>query len=155
VNQLYDLGYMEIGNIKSVEKAVKELDAILLDVRFSPRSRNPQYNKSFLEKVFNTNPARTGYLPVKDLGNRNYKGGPVDFVDIENGLAIIHTWLEIRPVILMCGCWNRAECHRLEIANTFHSAYGVQSIPLNRELSKSLADLHTPKQLDIFGEIHP
>jgi hypothetical protein len=156
MQELFDVGYMEIGDVKTIKKAVDTLGAVLLDVRYSPRSRNPQYNKSYLEKLFNTTSLAKGldpvYVPVKILGNKNYKGTVTEFEDLAGGLALIASHLETRPVIIMCGCWKRIECHRLEIANAFQVAYGVGSIPLTRELCKDLAARLSPKQLDIFGE---
>lgn len=40
----------------------------------------------------------------------------------------------------MCGCWNRAECHRLVIAKEFEQRYGISSIPLTRLYCKELVE---------------
>ena len=50
---------------------------MVVDIRFSPRSRIPDWSGGRLQKLLES---RCHHLPV--LGNRKYKGGPVEFVDL-------------------------------------------------------------------------
>jgi hypothetical protein len=59
------------------------------------------------------------------LGNRNYKGGPVEIVDLEAGLAQVADRLVSQPVILLCVCAEVERCHRRLVAEAISVRYGV------------------------------
>ena len=145
---LYDLGYQEVTKLETIEKVVKALGAVLVDVRFSPASRNASFRKEYLQKKLGS-----GYLHVPDLGNSNYRGGEIKFVNIDAGANKIIEILKNRPVILMCACWKRTECHRLGIVNFMQEMYGVPSIPLTKALSKEIVDQNNPTQFGLFDEM--
>jgi len=62
---------------------------------------------------------------IDPLGNRNYKGGPMAFVDLEEGLVRVGERLTHRPVILLCVCARLQGCHRLAAAEAMAARYGV------------------------------
>jgi hypothetical protein len=146
MNELFDVGYMEIRDLKKLVKAVQKLGATVFDVRFSPRSRDPRWNRGNLEKVFGDR-----YVHVKDLGNINYKGGSIEFVNLESGMAKIAERLGSSPVVLMCGCWKRKECHRIVIGMRFNEKYGIDCAPLTLAMCDELANRDQPKQMDLFA----
>jgi hypothetical protein len=49
------------------------------------------------------------------LGNRNYKGGPIEIVNLEAGVAEIRA--AERPVLLLCVCSDPRICHRTFVAD--------------------------------------
>lgn len=129
MKNLYDLGYLEIKKLEKLVSLVTVLDTVLVDVRFSPNSRNPQWRKKALEKKLGLR-----YHHLKALGNRNFKGGPIAFVDLKVGMNTLSNFLQSKNVIIMCACWDRATCHRVKIAEAFEKEYKQKSIPLTGEL---------------------
>jgi len=106
--KVYTMGYGG-QKLPLVQKAVAELGAVIFDIRYSPRSRNPTWNGANLRRVLGAR-----YRHVKAFGNRNYKGGPVEIVDYEAGKKAVEQCG--RPVILMCVCRDYQRCHRRNIA---------------------------------------
>jgi uncharacterized protein (DUF488 family) len=104
---LYTFGYRgeSIGNLKA---HVERLNGMVVDVRYNPYSPNPTWSKLGLMKVFGER-----YIWLKDLGNRNYKGGPIEIVDMEAGLARIEG---MTAPILLCACSDVTTCHRQRVA---------------------------------------
>lgn len=132
--QVHTLGYSNI-KLPRLAELVDELDAIVFDVRFSPRSRNPTWSGGNLRAVLGDR-----YRHVKDLGNRNYRGGPIDLVDYEAGRQQIEQ--SDKPVILMCVCSDYARCHRSTIAARLRAeGFQVTELP---------ASPHEPQQLRLL-----
>lgn len=102
--EVYTFGYAG-KKIEELQRIVQELDAIVFDVRFSPRSRNPAWNKENLETVLGPR-----YRHVRALGNRNYRGGPIEIVDMAAGIQEILN--APFSVVLMCVCSDPQVCHR-------------------------------------------
>lgn len=97
-NKIYTIGYTG-RKPQEIKEIVERLDAILLDIRFAPRSRVPRWAKKNLITLI----GEDRYQHLKALGNVNYKsGGPIQFVDFEAGRAAIEA--SDKPVVLMCGC---------------------------------------------------
>lgn len=86
--QLYDLGYNEIRSVDLLAATAEILGAIVLDIRFSPRSRDPNWRMPAL-----MNRLQESYTHVAALGNRNYKSGPIQIVDLDAGLRAVETVL--------------------------------------------------------------
>ena len=133
MKNLYDLGYLEIKKLEKLVSLVSALDAVLVDVRFSPNSHDPQWRKKALEKKLGLR-----YHHLKALGNKNYKGGQIEFVDLQAGMNTLSNFLQLKNVIIMCACWNRAICHRIKIAEAFENEYRQKSIPLTTDLINEL-----------------
>jgi hypothetical protein len=66
---------------------------------------------------------RYRHLPA--LGNRNYKGGSTDIVDLEEGVAQVGELSSQQPVILLCVCAKLQRCHRLAVAEVIADRYAV------------------------------
>lgn len=90
----------------------ESLGAAIVDIRFSPRSRNAQWNWRALNAGLGER-----YHHVKALGNKNYKGGPIEILAPRDGEAqvkeILQTWSH---VILLCLCRDLDKCHRKVVA---------------------------------------
>ncbi len=119
---------------------LQQLDAVLCDVRLSPRSRwAPEWNEKRLVELMGDR-----YLHLPELGNRNYRGdGPIEIVDINVGLKAILELAQTRAVVLMCVCSKLDGCHRSTIAQDLHKG-GVATEELNLSPTPSLfAELAT------------
>lgn len=88
---------------------ITKVGGTIFDIRFSARSRNPQWALSNLQSFFGDR-----YRHVKALGNRNYKGGDIELVNYELGRQLIDE--SPFTVILLCVCRQPNECHRSDVA---------------------------------------
>lgn len=100
----YGIGYSG-RNLDELQRIVEVLDVYLVDIRFAPYSRNPDFRKTTLEKTFGDR-----YIYLQAFGNRNYKGGPVDIVNYEEGKAVVEA-LD-KSALLICMCKDPTTCHR-------------------------------------------
>jgi len=114
-NQVYTIGYSG-RKPEEVKQIACDLGAVLFDIRFSPRSRIPQWAGSNVKALVGAG----NYLHMKALGNANYKvDGPIAILDYNAGRLAIEQ--STRPVILMCACTHYATCHRATVANMLQS----------------------------------
>ena len=144
MNNLYDIGYIGC-KMDHFQKVVELTGATIIDIRFSPFSRNPVWIKSKMQKVLGKH-----YVHNQSLGNVNYKipgMENVKFLDEKNGLKTIESYLKTGPVIVMCACKDRNHCHRLLAVQKYEAITGVKSIPLDPSSLKELAGIKEDKQL--------
>jgi uncharacterized protein (DUF488 family) len=125
--KLYTIGYSG-RTPQEIETIVELLDARLVDVRYSPASRLPQWSGLCLRQLFGDR-----YIHLRQFGNVNYKnGGPIQLVDYESGKAIL-SGLD-RPVVLMCVCSDPAICHRTHLARLLRQdGFEVEEIDRDRQ----------------------
>ena len=125
MTRLYTLGY--IGwTVEALTHTVLALEAVLADIRYSPRSRVPHWNQSRLARLLGQQ-----YRHVKALGNRNYKGGDIELVDLPGGLRQIEALLaDYKAVVLMCACCELGTCHRRVVADACRDALGLETSEL-------------------------
>lgn len=91
----------------------------------TPRSRVPDWSGGRLRGLLGD---RYRHLPA--LGNRNYREGPIELVDVELGTAQVGDLLTRQPVILLCACAD-VECnHRCLVAEAVAIGYGMPVIHL-------------------------
>ena len=115
---IYTIGYVG-RKPEELKKLAEELDAIVLDIRFSPLSRIPHWNGEALSKLL-----RLRYRHVPSLGNLNYKnGGPIMIADYRLGRETIIQ--QSRNVILMCVCKSLGLCHR-RVVGDFLRREGIE-----------------------------
>lgn len=119
LHKLYTFGYSG-RTPHELQTLTEQLDAVGVDIRFSPRSRLPDWSGGRLQTLLES---RYHHLPA--LGNRNYKSGPVEFVDLETGVVEVGQLLRQQPVILLCVCADVQRCHRLPAAEAITTRYGV------------------------------
>lgn len=125
MHQLYDLGYQNIKSPEDLLTFAEKIDAVVVDIRFSPKSRDLRWAGANLQKSFGPR-----YIHLKELGNEDYKGSTIRLANKEVGLSILKTVLEIKPAILLCACWNRKTCHRKTVARLAELMWKIQVIPL-------------------------
>ncbi len=124
-NAVYTYGYTS-STPADLAAYVKELDAYLIDIRFSPRSRVPQWRGHMLYEVMGmTAHGRPRYRHIGELGNVNYlTDGPIQLAAPEEGVREIAPYLAARPVILLCGCRDWRACHRRAAAALIAATLG-------------------------------
>jgi uncharacterized protein (DUF488 family) len=153
MKQLYDVGYQSVDR-DLLFAALKKLNAVLVDVRYSPRSRDAKWDGKKLAELL-----EDGYVHMPEFGNKNYKGNSIELASPEAGVLMLYQILAERPAILMCACWNRSWCHRAVAAKWFEDKYGVSSQGLKKSDLKALACEPEPEQLgffeqpDLFGDV--
>lgn len=119
LHKIYTYGYSG-RTPHELQTRAEQLEAVVADIRFSPRSRIPDWSGGRLQKLLGD---RYRHLPA--LGNRNYRGGPVEFVDLATGVVEVGELLRQQPVILLCVCADVQRCHRLPAAEAIVTRYEV------------------------------
>jgi len=118
--QLYTLGYSG-WKLDALVTKVQDLDAALMDIRYSPNSRQPQWRMRELAAFFGAR-----YVHVPALGNINYRGGAMKISDYAAGRRIAQRYLaEGHNVVLLCVCAQVAQCHRLYVATRLEEDLGL------------------------------
>jgi uncharacterized protein (DUF488 family) len=146
MKQLYDIGYQSIDR-DLLFAAIQRLNAVLVDVRYSPRSRDVKWNGASLADLL-----KDSYVHIPEFGNKNYKGDSIELANPEAGLLMLYQIVFERPAILMCACWNRDWCHRKLVAKLFESKYGMVSQGLKTLDLKAIAGQPEPEQMPLFEQ---
>jgi uncharacterized protein (DUF488 family) len=143
---LYTLGYTGIKPAQLLAK-VEMLGAIVLDVRYSPRSRAHQWNGIEMARLLGQH-----YQHVPALGNINYKsGGPVEINMPQVGVPQVMAILAARSAILLCACPDHETCHRSIVAGLVQAMCHCEVIHLGKEdLRSGTPKTEKPQQLDLF-----
>jgi hypothetical protein len=120
MTRLYTIGYSG-WKPEQLKAAVGERGALLWDIRYSPRSRAPQWRREALRELLGTR-----YEHVPALGNRNYNNdGPIVLAAPEACLNRAELAVRRGPLILMCGCKEHGECHRKTAAEFLADRFGL------------------------------
>lgn len=108
MNPILTAGYSG-HTVAELHEAVLAMNAVVLDIRMSPRSRMPDWNMDNLFRVLGPH----NYRHLPDWGNLNYGGrGDIKLQNPPLGLVQVVRWVRQQPVILLCGCREYSECHR-------------------------------------------
>ena len=89
---------------------------VLIDIRYAAETRQKAFAKSTLSRRL---PSEAGiaYVHCGALGNRNYRSGPINIVDLDAGAAEVERLVaEHGTAAIMCACRSVAGCHREEAA---------------------------------------
>jgi uncharacterized protein (DUF488 family) len=146
MKQLYDVGYQSVDR-DLLFAALKKLNAVLVDVRYSPRSRDAKWDGKKLAELL-----EDGYVHMPEFGNKNYKGNTIELASPEAGVLMLYQILTERPAILMCACWNRSWCHRAVAAKWFEDKYGMISQGLKATDLKVIVGQPDPEQMVLFEQ---
>lgn len=96
-------------DINDLKPMLEALNAILVDVRFSPTSETLRWRQIYLKALL-----REKYRHIPQLGNRANRCGPNQIQHLELGLKVLISFGT--SAILMCECADPQNCHRLIIA---------------------------------------
>lgn len=121
---LYSAGYGNL-HLDAFCAFVERERLVVADVRLRPYSnRNPIWNQKALQ-------ARLGdrYVWIDELGNLNYKGGPIVLKDEQEGLRRLRAFLEVHSVVLLCVCSDPTICHRTVIVQRLAGEIEVRPLP--------------------------
>jgi Protein of unknown function, DUF488 len=107
---VYTWGYQ--GDVLDTLAALRaERNALIVDVRYVPSSRDARWRQRTLERRFGVD-----YLWLKAFGNRNYKGESIILDAPELGLAMLEPFVSPdHPPLLLCMC-PTTNCHRTAVA---------------------------------------
>lgn len=122
--QVYLAGYG--GRTREwLASAAHRHDATVIDIRYSPRSRRPEWSKRRLAAFLGNHADGTArYVHIPEWGNANYRNsGDIVIADFAAGLE---RWeVETHSTILLCQCPNVSTCHRKVVADLLSSAREV------------------------------
>ncbi len=112
VTPIYLFGYSGKSD-QQIEEAIGK-DGLLVDIRYSPKSRRSGYSRAGLIRTFGER-----YRHVRELGNADYQSGGIRLADPDAGLAIIEEIAAAHdgPIFLMCACEDGTTCHRHQAGN--------------------------------------
>lgn len=117
---IYTWGYGG-HSLEDLQQLRARLGAVVIDTRYSPRSRRPEFNRRRLEAALGAD-----YVWMPEFGNLNYKGALTDAVVLNDptaGLQRLRTVAAGRPPLLICQCPTRS-CHRTDVADFIAAATG-------------------------------
>lgn len=96
---------------EQIEQAIGK-DGLLIDIRFSPKTRRAGYSRAGLIRTFGDR-----YHHIRELGNADYKIGGIRLADPDAGLEQIDALAKDHsgPLFLMCACEDGQTCHRRDV----------------------------------------
>lgn len=106
--KFYTTGYTGM-NIDYLKPMIDGLDAVLVDVRFSPTSDVMRWRQVYLKTLL-----REKYYHVAQLGSRAFREGKAQIQNLDLGIKILVSFNA--NAVLMCECADPKECHRFVIA---------------------------------------
>lgn len=129
MHTVYTFGYSG-KQVAQLQEVAERLDAIVVDARYSPYSRDKSWNLQNLRRVL-----AERYVWMKEFGNVLYQTQDIQLNQPEIGLQRVKPLLERGPIILLCMCWDARTCHRQTVATLISEAYGN---PIHWLMSKDL-----------------
>lgn len=114
---------------EQIERAIGE-DGLLIDIRFSPKTRRSGYSRAGLIRTFGER-----YHHIRELGNADYKTGGIRLSDPDTGLEQIDMLAADHngPLFLMCACEDCQTCHRRTVGDLLRKrGYSVKEFDFNK-----------------------
>lgn len=125
MHTLYTLGYSG-WSPESLKAQLDALGAALWDIRMSPWSKTPDWQGAALQGLLGA-----AYAHVRDLGNKNYNTDrAIELLCPERVVARANALLQLRPLVLLCGCRDHHICHRLVASDYLVAQVGCQVLHL-------------------------
>ncbi|MEJ7860542.1 MAG: hypothetical protein WKF90_02780 [Pyrinomonadaceae bacterium] len=106
--KFYTTGYAG-KDINELKPLLGGLDAVLVDVRFSPMSETMRWRQIYLKALL-----REKYHHLPHLGSRAFREGKAKIQNLDLGIKILISFNV--NAVLMCECGDSKKCHRLLIA---------------------------------------
>lgn len=106
MHTIYTVGYAT-WTPEQLRAEAQRLGAVVFDIRMNPTSMRPEWRKAALRQTFGS-----AYSHVPALGNRNYRGGPMELAAPARALPLVQAQLARTPIILLCACRDWQSCHR-------------------------------------------
>lgn len=105
---IYTTGYSG-KNFEDLKPLVTLLDAVLVDIRFSPDSRRAEWTQGYLKLLLGKR-----YRHVPALGNRTFNEGKITIQNMNLGVKTVLSFGI--NCVLMCACEDFRRCHRFVVA---------------------------------------
>lgn len=109
----YEIKFYTTGfsgkDINDLKPMLDRLDAMLIDVRFSPINELMRWRQIYLKTLL-----REKYHHLPQLGNRAFREGRAVIQHLDLGIKILLSLNSI--AVLMCECADLKTCHRHVIA---------------------------------------
>ena len=122
---IYPVGYGMDGAGSYIDQLMAHPQMLLIDTRFSPKSRRPEWREGVLREKYGARYRTAGAY----LGNVNFQGGPIQIADLEEGLRGLRLYLsEGHDLILLCQCPIYASCHRKVLVDQLVERTSVEVI---------------------------
>jgi uncharacterized protein (DUF488 family) len=138
-NTIYTLGYSGVP-IDQIRRALSTLDAVFVDTRYSPFSREVTFQKAALEGALGDR-----YVHCRGFGNVNYRAGddaPVRLADPEHALRQMEALVSPKNPLLVCACWSFMNCHRKDVAEWLAARLGW---PIRHLTKRDLVEMWNPQ----------
>ena len=95
-------------DINDLKPMLDALDAVMVDVRFSPASEIMRWRQIYLKTLL-----RERYHHLPQLGNRVFREGRMQIQNLDLGIRVLISFAA--NAVLMCECADPKTCHRLAI----------------------------------------
>lgn len=123
MNALYTIGYSG-WKPEQLRDAVTTRHAVLWDIRATPWSKTPEWQRESLRSLLGD-----AYAHVPALGNKNYKnGGPIELARPAAAVEPARAVLSRQPLVLLCGCRDYWSCHREDAADYLADALDLEVV---------------------------
>lgn len=120
-HRLYHVGYRDGWTMASLVERVREMDAVLVDVRF-----RSGYPRSTWSAARFTAMLGQQYRWIPALGNRNYRSdtAPIELANAPKGIVQVRALMQESSVVLMCACAQYDICHRRVVIEKMRAQLG-------------------------------
>lgn len=109
-------------DINDLKPMLCALDAVLVDVRFSPTNQVMRWRQIYLKALL-----REKYHHVAHLGSRAFREGRNQIQNLDLGVKILVSFNA--NAVLMCECADFKECHRRVIAEELRrKAFDIEEL---------------------------
>jgi activating signal cointegrator 1 len=117
MHPLFTYGYS--GGMLTDLQAYAAAGAVIVDVRYRPWSRVPQWRGESLRAALGG-----AYVHFGSLGNVHYRGdGPIRLANWPVGRMSLEKVLSERPAVLLCACADAGSCHRSVVVEKMVEAF--------------------------------
>lgn len=114
IGKIHTIGYTAPNAMELVQQLMSNPNTLLIDTRYSPYSRLPEWRQDALAGKYGARYRYAGQF----LGNVNFRGGPIHLAQPKRGIAGLTMYLrEGHDLILLCACADYERCHRKEIVD--------------------------------------
>lgn len=118
MHRLFTYGYRATGASMADLQTYAAAGALILDIRYWPWTRNREWHTDTLYERLHEETLAVRYMPMRALGNVNYRGGDIQIANLEYGLSELRDCIDAHPagVVMLCACEDVESCHRSYVA---------------------------------------
>lgn len=122
------LGYSQAGADRRLAYYMSKPRTLLIDLRKDPYTDYAMWDERALCQTWGKRYRRAGAY----LGNVNHAdGGPISIPRLREGLEVLLDYLvEGWSLVLLCGCMNFCECHRMVVQTELESILHISQLDI-------------------------